>query len=214
MTMARKKKEAAVEAAQKLIDGGGTLVLDDEATTDAQGASDQDSESDKSTGLSDSKSRHYDQIVELNRECCEAGFEYERQKAITAAAKKQHEGLQARLNRMIADGANPQRELPFSSDEDSAEDWKDVPISDVLELTDKQFEKLEDAGVRTVGQFEHLRSGQKPDYPDGLRSLKGVGEKTVDAWEDQMVEWLSENARECSTDKGVSEDVGAVQEEG
>lgn len=89
-----------------------------------------------------------------------------------------------------------------------------MPISDVLELTDKQFEKLEDAGVRTVGQFEHLRSGQKPDYPDGLRSLKGVGEKTVDAWEDQMVEWLSDNARECSTDKGVSEDVGAVQEEG
>ena len=152
--------------------------------------------------------------MQLNIECCEAGFDYENKKAIAAAAKKQHELLQSRLNRLIADGANPQGELPFESEEDSAEDWKDVPISDVLELTDKQFEKLEDAGVRTVGQFEHLRSGQKPDYPDGLRSLKGVGEKTVDAWEDQMVEWLSDNARECSTDKGVSEDVGAVQEEG
>lgn len=207
--MARKKKEAAVEAAQELIDGGGTLVLDEDATTDAEVSSDADD-----GGLSEIKARHYEQIVQLNIECCEAGFDYENKKAIAAAAKKQHELLQSRLNRLIADGANPQRELPFESEEDSAEDWKDVPISDVLELTDKQFEKLEDAGVRTVGQFEHLRSGQKPDYPDGLRSLKGVGEKTVDAWEDQMVEWLSDNARECSTDKGVSEDVGAVQEEG
>lgn len=40
--MARKKKEAAVEAAQELIDGGGTLVLDEDATTDAEVSSDAD----------------------------------------------------------------------------------------------------------------------------------------------------------------------------
>lgn len=206
--MAKKKATAA----NAVDDGGGTSVIDDDAAVNAADVAEADTDGDDQGGLSDIKARHYEQIVRLNVECCEAGFDYENKKAIAAAAKKNHELLQAKLNRLIADGANPQMELPFDEDEDAAEDWKDVAISDVLELTDKQFEKLEDAGVRTVGQFEHLRSGQMTDYPDGLRSLKGVGEKTVDAWENQIVEWLSENAREASSDKGVSEDVGAEPE--
>jgi hypothetical protein len=97
--------------------------------------------------------------------------------------------------------------LPFPDDDVPAEEWKDVPISDAIKLTDKQFEKLEEVGVRTVGQFETLRSGQLDGYPDGLTSLKGVGKNTVDKWEDQMVEWLSANAREPQED-GVSENAG------
>ena len=147
--------------------------------------------------LSELKRKHYDAIRGLNEKCVDAGIEYEDKKADAAAAKRRHEWLQAQLNQLIAQGANPQKELAFPEEQPvDAEAWKDVPISDVIELTDKQFEKLEAAGVRTVGQFEQLRSGQVDGYPDGLRSIKGVGQKTVDAWEDQIVEWLAANARE------------------
>lgn len=148
-----------------------------------------------------------EKIKHVNLTVLSAQSEYDRCKADASHAKKRLEELQNRLNDLIADGPNPQRSLPFKDDHDDAiepdpaEAWRDVPISDVIELTDKQFEKLEDIGVRTVGQFEHLRSGQMPDYPDGLRSVKGVGAKTVDKWEDQVVDWLAANARQADPDE-------------
>ena len=35
----------------------------------------------------------------------------------------------------------------------------------------------------------------------GLRSVKGIGEKTVDAIENDVLEWLAKNAREPEADE-------------
>jgi hypothetical protein len=168
----------------------------------------QESESDaeESPVLSELQRKHYDAIHELNEEVMAAGYRYEDKKADASNAKRVYEKLQASLNHLIDEGPNPQKGLPFPEDDVPSEAWKDIPISDALELTDKQFEKLEAAGVRTVGQFETLRSGQLDGYPDGLTSLKGVGKNTVDKWEEQIVEWLSANARE--PEEGAFENAG------
>lgn len=78
---------------------------------------------------------------------------------------------------------DPQKTLPF-------DEWQSVPIENVIKITDKQLEKLHEGGIRTVIEFETERAGNR------FSAIKGIGEKTVDAWEDQMVEWLAVNARE------------------
>lgn len=150
-----------------------------------------------SDDLSPLQKQHYDGIIRLNHAVRIAELDYEDAKSEASAAKRRWEQLQAKLTSLIAQGANPQPELPFPEETAPTEEWKSVAIESVLELTEKQAEKLEEAGIKTVGQFEHLRSGQMDGYPDGLRSLKGVGQKTVDVWEEQIVEWLSANAREA-----------------
>jgi hypothetical protein len=165
--------------------------------------------------MSDMKQAHYDQICRLNEECLTAGYEYEDRKADANHAKKRYELLQNKLNSLIAQGANPQRELPFSDpDQPAPEAWKDAALSDAIEMTEKQREKLEAAGVKTVGQFEHLRSGQMDGFPDGLRSVKGVGDKTVDEWENQILDWMSVNAREVEPKQETegAEDAGTFKE--
>lgn len=111
-----------------------------------------------------------------------------------SAKEREHYDEICRLNRAVV------------SAEADYEVAKADAIGSVLELTDKQAEKLEEAGINTVGQFEHLRTGQMDGYPDGLRSLKGVGQKTVDAWEDQMVEWLSVHSRESQPAEAAESD--------
>jgi len=135
---------------------------------------------------------HYDEIKSLNLLVNEACNEHDIKKHEAKAAKDHLEGLQHRLSQLISEGPrrpDPQKELPF-------EEWQNVPISDVLNLTPKQLEKLDEAGVKTAGQFENLRAGKVDGYPDGLRSVKGFGDKTIDAMEEDMVNWLAANARE------------------
>jgi|688.fasta_scaffold495011_3 hypothetical protein len=165
--------------------------------------------------MSDLKQKHYDAICSLNLKVQQARIVYEDVKAEAASEKLRYESLQEQLNSLISQGANPQRELAFpehAADEQNPETWKDVPISEVIVLTPKQIEKLEAAGVKTMGQFEHLRSGQMDGFPDGLNSVKGVGQKTVDEWEEQALKWLFVNNRE--PEKEGTDDAGAEQEEG
>ena len=49
------------------------------------------------------------------------------------------------------------------------------------------LEKLEGAGVTTIGELEDLRGGA------GLTSIGGIGQATADKIEEQVLEWLSEN---------------------
>jgi DNA uptake protein ComE-like DNA-binding protein len=159
---------------------------------------------------------HHDAICALNFRVQQSRIEYEDAKAEAGAAKRRHESMQEQLNALISQGPNPQRELAFpehTEEVKASEAWKDVAISEAIVLTSKQAEKLEAAGVKTIGQFEHLRSGQMEGYPDGLRSVKGVGEKTVDEWENQIVEWLSVNAREPEPATEGTDDVGVIEEE-
>lgn len=170
--------------------------------------SDADAAGDELTSL---EHRHYEAIRAMNFKCLDASGNYEASKAETSSRKKIYESLQNQLNSLIAQGPNPQKELEFPEDEPPADAWRDVPITDAIEMTDKQFEKLESAGVRTVGQFEDLRSGKLDGYPDGLRSVKGVGQKTVDAWEEQIVNWLMIHLRDTSED-GADDNAGTEQE--
>lgn len=145
---------------------------------------------------------HYDEICELNKQVRVAEGEYLVAKAQAKAAKEELESLQSQLSFVIARGPekpDPQQSLPFP--EDAQENaWRDVPITDAIKISGKQFEKLEDAGARTMGQLEALRAGKFPTHPDGLRSIKGFGDKAIDAIEDQIVDWLASNSRAVETE--------------
>lgn len=163
--------------------------------------------------LSKEEWEHYQAIKEANLEVSEAQMAYDIANGKAKEAKKHLESVSLELSNLIAAGPtrpNPQRELPFEGggtadqrethhDTDEIQnkiEWQRTPITDILTLTKKQHEKLDEIGVYTIGQFEHVRGGKHRDYPDGLRSIPGVGEKTVDKWEDDVVNWLAKNARE------------------
>lgn len=155
---------------------------------------------DADDSLSELEREHYDEIIRLNREVKVAEREYYIAKGETKAKKEQLECLSLELSNLIADGPrkpDPQQELPFDAAESGDfRNWDLVPITEALKLTAKQREKLEEIGIKTVGQFEFLRAGNDPCYPDGLRSVRGFGAATVDAFENDIVNWLAANARE------------------
>lgn len=158
--------------------------------------------------LTDAERDHYERIKELNTAVGEATYKYEVANAKAKVAKKNLESLQTELSDLITDGPqrpSPQKELPFDQEqqpeadpEPEAEkfDWESAPLTDALKMTPKQQEKLDSIGIKTVGQFEFLRAGRDAMYPDGLRSIKGFGPATVDAFENDIVNWLAANARE------------------
>ncbi len=82
----------------------------------------------------------------------------------------------------------PEGEEDLDTPAEDYSEWQALPITDAIKLTEKQREKLEAAGVKTIKDFEFLRSGQNPAYPDGLLSLDRVGEATIDKWEEEIVE--------------------------
>jgi len=152
------------------------------------------------------KREHYEEILRLNRDVKLAQMRYDIAKGEAKAKKEELECLSLELSNLIADGPqkpDPQKELPFDAAESGdIRNWDLTPITEALKLTAKQREKLEEIGIKTVGQFEFLRAGRDPIYPDGLRSIKGFGAATVDAMENDIVEWLAANAREVEGDGG------------
>lgn len=176
------------------------VMLESESDADAEavGITDDD--------FTQAERDHYESIKRANIEVSIAQSAYDRANGIAKAAKKDLELASLELSTLISDGPqlpDPQKELPFPSDETASptNDWQLTPISEVLKLTEAQREKLESAGITTIGRLEHVRGGQDPDYPRGLRSIKGFGEKTIDALENDVVEWLSKNARETNGDE-------------
>ena len=153
------------------------------------------------------KREHYEDILRLNRNVKLSQMKYDIAKGEAKARKEELECLSLELSNLIADGPqkpDPQKELPFSDSTESGDhpNWELTPITEALKLTAKQREKLEEIGIKTVGQFEFLRAGRDPLYPDGLRSVKGFGAATVDAFENDIVEWLGKNSREVEGDGG------------
>lgn len=146
---------------------------------------------------------HYERIIELNKDVYQASYDHDIKKSKAKSAKEHLESLQAELSNLISEGPkkpDPQQELPFGND-----DWKTVPVSDVLTLSEKQMDKLDAAGALTVGEFERLRAGQNPDYPNGLLSVKGFGQATIDKLEEEMLNWLAKNAREPDSENDNTE---------
>lgn len=161
------------------------------------------------------KLEHYQEICRLNADVSRQQMRYESAKSKAKAEKEELEQLSLALSSLISEGPqrpDPQKELPFAELDSvnqeqptepavDPEAWKVMPIFDVLKLTPKQRETLETHGIWTVGQFEHVRSEQHPDYPRGLRSIKGFGPATIDAMENDIVNWLAANAREADSDE-------------
>ena len=147
---------------------------------------------------------HYHEIIRLNKEVKLKQYKYDAAKAEAKFCKEDLDCAAMELSTLIADGPqkpDPQKELPFAATESGDKpNWELTPITDALKMTAKQREKLEEIGIKTVGQFEFLRAGRDPIYPDGLRSVKGFGAATVDAFENDIVNWLHANAREPETD--------------
>lgn len=70
--------------------------------------------------------------------------------------------------------------------------WRSVPITE-LGLTESLTDKLQEAGIETIGQLEDQRAGQGPKPgPKGLREIKGIGQGKVDVIEAAVLKWLSE----------------------
>ena len=147
--------------------------------------------------LSALEHEHYQQIQEAEQQAFEAEEEFEDANTVAKMLKKRWESRVEVLRQLIRRGPDSQLPLPFGEDSDAEpeEAWKQVPILDVLQLTDKQAEKLVDAGINTVGDFELLRAG------DGTTSLKGIGQATADAWEENMLDWLAVNSRPDEDDQ-------------
>ncbi len=169
--------------------------------------------------LSELEREHYEAIKDANCRVSSAQWDYDVAKGKAKEAKERLELVSLELSNLITEGPrrhDPQKKLPFDAASPEATpadepgepsvEWQKTPITEILTLTEKQRDKLEEAGIWTIGQFEHMRGGRRADYPDGLRSIKGVGEKTVDKWEDEVVEWLAKNARESEGDDAGSTD--------
>ena len=178
----------------------------DDILTEFEKILEAESDADADSILDELKREHYEDILRLNRNVKLSQMKYDIAKGEAKARKEELECLSLELSNLIADGPqkpDPQKELPFSDSTESGDhpNWELTPITEALKLTAKQREKLEEIGIKTVGQFEFLRAGRDPLYPDGLRSVKGFGAATVDAFENDIVEWLSANAREVEGDE-------------
>ena len=153
--------------------------------------------------LSTLEHEHYLQIQAAEQLAFEAEEEFEDANTVAKMLKKRWESRVEVLRQLIRRGPDSQLPLPFAEESEQEPDdaWKAVPIGDVLQLTDKQAEKLQEAGIKTVGDFELLRAGE------GITSLKGVGQSTADAWEDQMLDWLAVHSRPVEDEHSEDDDV-------
>lgn len=130
------------------------------------------------------------EIIELNVLVGEAAYEHDLKKLQAKAAKEHLDGLQMRLHAFIKDGPkkpDPQKKLPFI-------EWQQVPIEQAITVTEKQLEKLHEGGIKTVIDFENERGGNR------FSGIKGIGEKAVEKWETEILEWMAVNAREEASD--------------
>lgn len=145
-----------------------------------------------------------EKVRRLEAACKEAEAAYNDAKKDAIALKKEFEAKVSELRRAITRGPSLQPELPFDDHEPKEEPQQTdiearhaelmaMSVTEALMLTEAQREKLEDAGVKTVGDFERLRGGQMKDYPGGLSDLPRVGQATIDKWEEQLTDWLKRN---------------------
>ncbi len=136
------------------------------------------------------EAEHYEEIKKLNVLVNDAAREHDIKKSEAKSAKEHLEGLQCRLSCLISEGPkkpDPQKTLDFEA-------WRTVPIENVIEVTEKQLEKLNEGGIKTVIDFEVERGANR------FAAIKGIGEKTIEKWEDEIIEWLSVNARETESE--------------
>lgn len=159
------------------------------------------------SGFTELEREWIDEIKRLNDACTAAASAMVASKECAKSATEEYNGAVSLLRSTIRRGANKQPELPgFDA---AGENWRAVPVGEALAASSRQFEKLDDCGVTTVGEFEDLRAGKNKDYPRGLLDVPGVGQATINKWEDQVLEWFAKrNPIESSQVFGAGGDDG------
>lgn len=142
----------------------------------------------------DDKIAELESVQKIYGQSC---LEWEEAHAHAGELKKTMEKNQARLNGVAADivairSGNYTPPLPFGLDELAPEAtgpdaWKAVPLSS-LGLSPKVIEKLEDAGLRTLGA---LAAWTKP-----LTDVKGIGEAAAEKIEEATARYWKENPQQ------------------
>lgn len=146
-------------------------------------------EIDQATVKAEAERKHYEDILKMNVLVREAQDSHDVAKSRAKAAKEVLDEYSMRLSVLISEGPkmpDPQKELPF----DETPAWQEVAIEQAITVTPKQLEKLHEAGITNVIQFETERAGNR------FEGVKGIGEKTVEEWETQILDWMATNARE------------------
>jgi hypothetical protein len=147
-----------------------------------------DETTDETKEMTELEYEHYETIKERNSEVARLLLEWTQLKGDASEAKKEYDQAVSELTYLISRGPDNQRKLPFTDSTDGESlAWREQDIAGSLGLTAKVLEKLEDAGVRTIGELEDLRAGA------GLTSIGGIGQATADKIEEQVLEWLTEN---------------------
>ena len=182
--------------------------VDEEPVADADADSSEPDDSDSKA--IERKLEHYNKIVTKEMEVMIAKGNWESFAESARMAKKRFENLNAELLDLIHEGPDMQMVLPFaggksdnteSDDGDSIskeyDEWLDVPVEEALKLTNSQLEKLHESGVKTLKDLEDLRARE------GLRSIKGFGDKAVDSIENQIIEYLASMSLEDGDENEV-----------
>jgi len=144
---------------------------------------------------SDIRLKHHKLILESNARWVAAEAKALAAKNVAVELRKAADVAGKATRNLIARGPDPQRELPFAeeADDDAVDgsfevsDWDQEEIGAALGLTAKQLEKLHEADITTMGEFETLRAGA------GLMSIKGIGRALADQLEDRALQWLDDN---------------------
>lgn len=91
--------------------------------------------------------------------------------------------------------------------------WKSTPITALTSLTPKLIEKLQDAGLHTMGKLAARQ--EEISLSDGREKWpKGIGEVKITAIEDAIIDWLNENRDKQVFAELASGAMGEVQSEG
>lgn len=169
------------------------------------------------------KDKWLDEIIEAQSQADELDVKRAAAEQSAKAAKKAHESAVDRLQQLIRRGPSAQLELNFSGmtpEEARQAKWDAMlagaVVRESLDLTPKQFERLEEAGVKTMKDLEDLRAGKNKDYPRGLVDISGFGERAIDKIEDEIEAWLETNQPDESEDDDSLEDAiaGKFEEAG
>src|SRR4051812_3275103 len=112
------------------------------------------------------REQHYSQIREKTDQFKAANAEFLSSREETNGLKRRSDKINAELIELISRGPDPQKLIPFSE----KENWRPRNISD-LALTDGLTNKLEEAGLTTLGSLQdYWRDGKF------LSDIKGIGE--------------------------------------
>ena len=157
-------------------------------------------------------------LIDLNNDVAAADSVVLDLKEQLKAAKEDYESAQRKLSLHI-DSLGNDEDRPLlkaldaanaaSAAEGSApaanEAWRSAPLGE-LGLTAKLAEKLEEAGVETIGNLEDLRAAiaeHKAEWP------KGIGPGKVTLIEDAQLDWLQANRDTWGVTETVEPDESA-----